>query len=214
MKILSVLLATMFAIGFGSATMKASTLGVDFTTTPSNYGASVWNLGYEFEVVTDVTVTGLGNIDYGALSNLPQPQQVGLWNSTGTLLASTFVNSSSTQIGNWAFTSITPVLLIAGDTYTVGGQGGEDYAGITPVSVDPHITYLTDEYTYIGSGANSPLEEPTSTEGYTSPSEAGWFGGNVEFGAVSTIPEPGSFLLVGSGVVLIGVYWRRKRRAA
>jgi hypothetical protein len=213
MKVRSVFLATMFAVCLGSATLKASSLGVDFIGSPDNFGDSVWNLGYEFQVNTDVTVTGLGNIDYGSVSSLPQPQQVGLWDSSGTLLASAYVNSSSTQIGNWAFTSIAPVALTAGDTYIVGGQGGADYAGITPVSVNPDITYLTDEYTSNG-GANSPLVEPILTEGYTSPSEAGWFGGNVEFGTASTVPEPGSFLLVGSGLVLIGGYLRRKRRAA
>lgn len=199
-----------FALCGFSGTASAGQLGVDFQlSNPVEFGQSIWNLGYQFTVVSNITVVGLANVDFGSLSNFAQDQQVGLWDSDGNLLASAYVgvDQGSTQMGLWGVTAISGVLLKAGQTYIVGGQGGEEYSGQTPVAVSPAITWVTDLFTGVGT-ANNPLQEPTSTEGYTSPDQAGWFGGNIVIG---TAPEPATLLLL---VPALGALMVRRRRRA
>jgi hypothetical protein len=203
-KISSVLgsLALLAAAFVASAPSQAATLGVDFSPDVTNYGASTWNLGWSFTANTNVSVVGLGNWFGGAL--FPQDQQVGLWDSGGNLLASTFVSNSSTQAGSapWVFASITPVELTAGQTYVVGGQGGADYTGtVTSATFAPQISFITDLYTD-NAGANSPLVEPTTSEGYTS-ADAGWFGGNIELGVAAT-PLPSTWTMLIAGFLGLG----------
>jgi Domain of unknown function (DUF4082) len=203
------LAAVALAVSLGS-TLDADILGVDLATaTPINYGASLWSFGWEFQANTTAVVTGLGNWDTGSPSNLPGPQQVGLWNSSGVLLASAFVTSSSTQVGSfWAFTSIAPVILTAGNFYVVSAQGGADYTGADPITVAPQITYVEDLFVF-NDGAVSPLVEPTVSEGLTTTASAGWFGGNI---LISTIPEPAYYFpLCSSLILLVGSYSLRRR---
>jgi hypothetical protein len=113
-------------------------------------GESNWNLGWSFTANSNVDVVGLGNWDGG---DFFEDQQIGLWNSTGNLLASDYVTGSETPVGNarWVFESIAPVALIAGQTYVVGAQGGANFTGeVGPPTFDPRITYGTDLYTYLG----------------------------------------------------------------
>jgi hypothetical protein len=85
------------------------------------------------------------------------------------------------------FSPITPVKLVAGQTYVVGGQGGAEYTGlIGDASADPRISFGIDLYSDVIGGANSPLVEPTNSEAL-GPNEDSWFGGNIE---LSTVPEP------------------------
>jgi hypothetical protein len=198
-----------------SAGAFGSDLGVNLPSSYPNYGTSVWNLGFSFQANSNASVVGLGNFfdgsdddyDYGS-------QQVGLWTSGGTLLASTYVSPSDPVTDSaWIFNAISPVELTAGNEYVVGGQGGWDYTGVVVgATYSPDISFITDLYSYTGTG-NSPLTFPVDSEGYGS-GASGWFGGNIELASsVAATPEPGSFLLLGSGLVaMIGV--ARRRRAA
>lgn len=215
-------LALVLILGFGPVTLKADIPGVTIPGTPVDLGSSYWNLGFEFQASagdTNITVTALGNLDFGSVSNLSQPQQVGLWNSSGVLLASAYITSSSTQIGQFAFTSITPILLTAGDDYIVGGQGGADYSGLEPIDVAPQIAYVEDLFTYIGAAADSPaigplgLAEPLTSEGLTSTSNAGWFGANVLLDPPTITPEPSYYLVLGAAIAALLVMFRARRKA-
>jgi hypothetical protein len=190
----------------------AGTLAVDFSASANNFGeTNEWNLGFEFQVNNPVTVLALGAYN-SPDAGWGGTQNVGLWNSSGVLLASVEVTNSDTAIGNWYFNSITPIVLVAGQDYIVGAQGGTNFAGDVPVTVDPDITYLDDEYFYFDDASPlTPLTEPTSTEGYSSPSAAGWFGGNLEFGSASaSAPEPGTFILLAAGFLGLGIHRKRK----
>jgi hypothetical protein len=189
-----------------AASANAGTLALDIGPGAGDYGGSVWNLGWSFTVNSTVTAVGLGN---WAGASFPQDQQVGLWDSAGTLLASSYVSNADALVGTgpWRFAVIAPVTLVAGQTYVVGGEGGADYTGnegVGTVTIDPRITYGTDLYTYNG-GANSPLVEPTSTESRP----YGWFGGNVELGAA--VPEPAAWSLMLVGIGGLGGLMRARR---
>jgi hypothetical protein len=195
---------------------KAGPLGVDYSSATS-YGGSVWNLGYEFHVNNAVTVVALGNVDVSG-SGYSQAQQVGLWTSSGVLLASTFVDNTDPLNGHWRFRAVSSVTLVVGQDYVVGAQGGADYTGAgrtVGLTVDPDITYVQDRFVYLAGSSNNPLVFPGSTEGQTVASGGGWFGGNVEFGNAAVIPEPASMTLFGIGALgLVGYGWRRRKTMA
>ena len=191
-----------------SARADAPDLAITIPGSFTDYGASTWNLGWSFTVNSATTVYGLGNIDINLDAFAGTPQKVGLWDSTGTLLASVSVDNTGDLVGDWRFESITPVNLTVGQTYVVGGQGGADYTGIVSATVDPRITYITDLYTI--TSLSDPLTEPLVTEGYTSPSSAGWFGANMELSPTTPTPEPGTLALAGLGVAGFLAARRRK----
>jgi YVTN family beta-propeller protein len=89
-------------------------------------------VGSKFTVGANVFVDKLGFEDQ-LLNGLASTHQVGLWNSSGTLLASVTVQSGtgSLLIGNWRYETLpTPVKLTAGSTYIVGAQvtnGGDKW---------------------------------------------------------------------------------------
>jgi hypothetical protein len=187
---------------------QADDLGVDFTGYGGSNSSSVWNLGYEFQANVNANVTALGVMDFGSATGLPQAQQVGLWTSGGTLLASTYVDSSGQQIGNWLFETITPVALTAGQDYVVGSQGGEGYVYYTTgFTVAPEISFIQDQYYPVGGGSNNPLYFPNETAGITAAQGGAFFGGNVKLSS----PEPGSLTLLGWGLVGLAGLVRRKR---
>jgi hypothetical protein len=210
MRLLATITAVLaLTVGFGSCILRADIPGVTIPGTPRDFGASDWNLGFEFSANSDVSVTALGDFDFGSAATFPQSQQVGLWDINGNLLASAYVTTSSIQIGQFAFTSITPVALTAGSSYVVGGQGGADYTGSNPINVAPQISYVEDLYTYIGTPIVTPLYEPLTSEGLTSVSDAGWFGGDV---LLSSTPEPSYYLVVGAALVTLLAIFRARRK--
>jgi hypothetical protein len=199
-------------VGFVTvAPVTAAELGLDFSSPPLSQSVvelhNQYSLGYLFQANTNLTVTGLGTFDNGSLTTLPSLQQVGLWDSSGNLLASAFTGGNSTQIGLWAFSSITPITLIAGNDYVVGSQGDAIYGVVgTPVTVNPNITFLSSAFYFQGQIGNTPLHEPVPDYSLTTAFSAGDFGGNIQ---ITGVPEPASLLLVSSSLVcLIGL--RRK----
>ena len=97
-------------------------------------------VGSKFTASANVSVGKLGFEDQ-LLNGLASPHQVGLWNSSGTLLASVTVQSGtgSELIGNWRYETLpTPVTLTAGSTYIIGAQvtsGGDKWTdnGNSPI---------------------------------------------------------------------------------
>ena len=199
-KFAGALLATTLLASAGQAQ-----LAIDFDSTDAhNFGNSIWNLGFSFTANQNLTVVGLGNWFGGSF---PQDQIVGLWDSSGNLLASTAVSNSDATVGSgsWKFHTIGAVQLVAGQTYIVGGQGGADYTGeIQTVTIDPRITYGTD--LYVGVNDGDPLTMPTETESFPH----GWFGANVQFGTAA-VPEPASWVLMLGGFGLVGGAMRRRK---
>jgi len=186
----------------------AGTLGVDFTSWNSSNSQSVWSLGYQFVANTNATVTALGTFDYGQ-DGFAQPQQVGLWDASANLLASVYVTNADPLQGFWRFHSISGVTLIPGDTYYVASQGGEGYVWLTNgFTVAPQITFVEDAWHYNGDTNNNPLAFPDTTDGFGAGVGGGFFGGNIEFGTAT--PEPGTLMLLGSGVVGLAGIIRRK----
>jgi hypothetical protein len=116
-----------------SAGRSAGSLGVDFSSPGSQSNPSIWTLGYQFVANDAVSVTGLGVFDY-LQDGLSGGQQVGLWDASQHLVASTTVTNADALQGFWRFGAIDPLALTPGDRYFVGSRGREGYTFSTNVS--------------------------------------------------------------------------------
>ena len=128
-----------------------------------NNGAT---LGFQFSPVVDLTVTSLGVFDGGVDgAGLQTARDVGLYTDTGVLLASASVDNADPLINGFRFTTISPLVLNAAQTYvlaayyTAGASGQGDKVIATTLNSHPLIT-LTSHI--LGEGGAS-LTFPTVT---------------------------------------------------
>jgi len=159
--------------------------------------------GWTFTVNTPVVVDNLGYFDFGG-NGLSVAHDVGIWNTSGTLLDSATVpagTAGSLQDG-FRYTSAPSVLLPIG-TYTIGGFDPESADGITvgaTITTDPAITYGASR-----SIAGAALTFPTADVHGNANS---YFGPNFTF---VTVPEPAtSALLLLGGITAYAVARRRR----
>jgi len=171
-----------------------------------NYNQTV---GWEFDVLSTITVDGLGWFAEGA-AGLPTSHEIGIWNSSGTLVASGTVASGTADPldGLFRTVSITPVVLTPG-VYIIGGQNfstnTEQLAfGVSPETASS-ISFITGEF------IDGGFAEPTTATGDSNCCWGPSF--SVESGGVSLVPEPawGGFVLAFG---LAGMVFVRRRKSA
>ena len=180
----------------------AATSGIAFDGGRTYDGDGHWTLGWSFNVTTTQQLLGLGVFDAGS-DGLLTDHQVGLWDTSGTLLASVVVKSGDTLVDGFRFASITPFTLNAGSTYFVGAADlgfGDAYWLAGNVTTAPGITYLASRYAQ-GSGLNFP-------EGLGD--NVGYLGGNILLG--SAVPEPATWAMMIIGFGAVGSMVRTSRR--
>ena len=175
------------------------------TATASSGSENNQSVGWEFNVLTPITVNGLGWYDQNG-DGLQLAHTVGIWNSSGTLLSSAVVAQGTADPLDGLFRTIliTPVILMPGTNYIVGGQNfstnSEQLAfGVSPTTISS-IAFVRGEF----SNANGIFEEPTNPTGV---SNCCW---GPSF-SVSNVPEPSVVTLCGFGLITMGlaVYLRR-----
>ncbi len=155
----------------------------------SDCGTDGTVFGWSFIVNSPITVDGIGVWDEASLP-LTADAETGLFDDTGTLLASADITNSSTPVpsastdGQWLFDSIAPLTLAPGN-YELG-------------------TLFFDGGPVAEIGASFfPIPQITAVEGVTGSSDGGFQAPLTPFGelvigpTLETVPEPGLMWLLG-----------------
>jgi Domain of unknown function (DUF4082) len=158
-------------------------------------------VGWQFNVTTPVTVTGLGWFDAGG-NGLAVGHTVGIWDPSGGLLASVMIpdGTGAPLDGQFRTVDVTPFDLPAGDGYIIGGQNStsnsERLAFDVAQMVDPRINFVGPTFD-TAAGLNRPTTPaPVATTGFYGPSFS------VTPADATAMPEPRSVAIWT--VLLIG----------
>jgi hypothetical protein len=166
---------------------------------PTDYQANKpVNLGDVFTTSSAISVTALGFYNQSYLTG---PETLGLYNQSGTLLASTSVLLADPSLDGYLFHNlITPVAISAG-TYTVVAQVNNNPWSYGPAPITaPGIGFVQNDYLYGAGLAFTPTDSVGSGPSY--------YGSNFEF-----TPEPGFYGLLALGLTGLVTVVSRRRKA-
>ncbi len=155
-------------------------------------------VGWQFDVMTPVVVSGLGWFDEGA-NGLGTAHTVGIWAPNGTLLTSVVVpaGTAAPLDGQYRIADIPDIMLPVGTGYIIGGENfsssNDRLVANALQVVDPRIHFVDATYSLIGSGFVRPTYFSIADTGFEGPMAA-------------LVPEPATVLLLATGL-------RRVRRS-
>ena len=193
-------------------TANAQTLGIDFLGGNQASPVALQTLGWQFNLATTRDVTSLGIFDIGS-NGLIDSHQVGIWTTSGTLLASATVTNASTVVastsssGRWMFTALGSVLTLGPGSYIIGADylTASDPVMTSASSLfgDPDVTFLNGRFVATQTAAFDFPDDSFSTTG-------GHFGPNFQL-ASATVPEPSSLALIALGGGVLALVRRRRQ---
>lgn len=170
-------------------------------------------VGYEFQVNSAIDVSALGMFDAYAYFGdsgvgLDGSHDVGIWSTSGALLASVTVSGGTVDplVGDFRYASLGTDLLLGPGDYVIGAEinnsvlYGQD-GSVTDLTSD--VSYVQPELDFNG-GFGFP-------NGDDYPQDAGaYFGPNFQFSAV---PDSGGWLMdlaAVASLTIAGIRWNRR----
>ena len=207
MKRLLTIAAAAFAFCFTAAPSHAAPIFTITNTTGFSLGNPPFTLGFEFVANSAMNVTALGLFDDN-LNGLAESHQIGLFNSSGTLLASTTIpaGTAAPLTNQFRYVPIPSVTLAAGATYRIGAvyTSGADpliFPGTaTGFATDPSMTFIGSRF-----AGGATLTNPTLSGG-DGTANAAYFGPNALLAAA---PEPTTMAVFG--LMAVGAFGIRRR---
>ncbi len=177
-----------------------------------NWTNGNWTFGTIFVPTRNIEVYYLGYYAQNGVGNFTSNHPVGMFDAAGNLLSSTVITNASTitdfnqpflnvnpPTGNFVYNPVTPFTLIAGQTYVLEGVSGTDpytwndtgFTVYLPLTITGDNWVLGAGLTFNGTGNFADVAD-------------GWWGPNF------ATPEPGTFLMLGSGILGLAGMLRRK----
>ena len=186
----------------------AQTAGITFGATPSAFNSGNFaTRGWEFGVSQSIQVTALGLYDEGG-NGFSNSHQIGLWNSSSTLLASMVMPTGTTAIlgaDSFRYQNLLSSVVLGAGTYRIGALF--DVNDLDFIAFNAAPNGAAGFVTYIGPRLSSAgFLDPTSV----SIISGGAFGPNFLFTTTSVVPEPSSLALIGLGLGVLA-FARRSR---
>ncbi len=133
-------------------------------------------VGWQFDVVAEVTVIGLSWADLEG-DGLVRDHPVGIWDPAGTLLASIRIpaGTSAPLMDQFRWVEITPITLQPGVGYIVGGETfslpNDPFRwNVASQTTHPSIVFFDATFSAIGSGLVRPASFSSAVNGFYGPS--------------------------------------------
>ncbi len=187
-----------------AAPLFADTLGIDFTSSKEKFKGLVV-VGWTFDIDADYVGTALGYYD-ATPENSPVVHAVGIFDSLANLIVSVVVATDDPLISHWRWHSV-GFTLPAGTGYVIvaATQLDDSAKEADGFTADPFLTITGHASSSTGTG----LDFPTTFAPAASPDDIFLAPNMVRADATSTVPEPGTWMLLATGAVGIRLIRRR-----
>ena len=174
----------------------------------TDFTSDSYTIGNQFSTNNAITVTDLGVY---SISGLAEAYQVGLWNSSGTLLASATVPATAAS-GQFVYVAIAPVALAPGQVYQIGEliDSTATWLAFPTVTSAPEVTFIHGVY---DGSFSLTLTDPTTDTIASNAALSGAFGPSFEF-VNSSVPEPSTFWFLAAGAAVLWRFARIRTRFA
>lgn len=201
--------AVVLAVALAFSPMAANAVdhaAFEFASSTNSFTNGSWNFGINFEVLNTVTVTGLGYYE----GPIFVPHQVALFDSSGTQLAISSIDSTDAVMGHFRYHAVNSFALGAGSYQLVGVSQDDLYTWDgTGFIVDPNLSFTGNQWQLASSNTNPNVPEYMTFTAQDDVANGIW-GPNLLL--AGPIPEPETYAMLLAGLAVLGFAARRRKQ--